>query len=150
MSIIFITGLSGCGKSTTIQSLRSKGFLAIDLDEGYTIKDHQEIIIDEKKLNNLIHSHQDKTLFISACYSNQGKFYPFFKHVVLLEAPLDVMNVRIQERSSNAYGKLAHEWSEIIDSYDNVLPLLRQGSTYSMNTSLNDIEDVCAQLIRLI
>lgn len=60
------------------------------------------------------------------------------------------MSMRIQERSSNSYGKLAHEWSEIKESYDEVFSLLKQGATYSINTSLTDIEDVCAQLIRLI
>jgi dephospho-CoA kinase len=149
MAIIFITGLSGCGKSATIQSLISKGFFAVDLDEGYTMKVHQETIIDEKKLDKLIRDHQDKNLFISACYSNQGKFYPFFKHVVLLEAPLDVMKERIQTRDSNPYGKLEHEWSEIKESHQDILPLLKQGANFVINTCLSDIDEVCAKLIKL-
>jgi dephospho-CoA kinase len=152
MAIIFITGLSGCGKSTTIMSLKAKGYHAYDLDEGYTDKNiDNETVIDEKKFYDLILKHIDNDLFVSACYSNQGKFYEYFDDVVLLHAPLSVMEERIRNRVSNNYGKQEEEWIEIKRSYDEVLPLLRNGATMILNTSelsVDDIETLCLSLIK--
>jgi dephospho-CoA kinase len=149
MSIIFITGLSGCGKSTTIQSLQSRGFHAVDLDDGYTLNHNNEVIIDETKFDQLIRDHQGKTLFVSACYANQGTFYPFFQHVVLLEAPLHVMKERVLSRDTNPYGKLQHEWADIEESYQEILPLLKQGASMVLNTHESDLDAICAKLINL-
>lgn len=143
MSIIFITGLSGCGKSTTIAHLKAKGYVAFDLDEGYTItNEHQETLIDAAKVEALLVKHQNKDLFLSACYANQGEFYKYFDHVVLLEAPLELMKDRITHRTSNPYGKSDTEWLEIEQSYVDILPLLQQGADNILNTKELGVDEI--------
>ncbi len=151
MAIIFITGLSGSGKSTTIKSLKSKGYHAFDLDYGFTQKKiDNETIIDEKKLEALLLNFKNEDLFLSACYSNQGDFYHLFKHVVLLDAPLSIMKERIENRTSNHYGKQPNEWIEVQQSYDEVLPLLRIGADKTLNTLVLSVDEVANQCIMLL
>jgi len=119
MAIIFITGLSGVGKSTVLEQLGREGYHVVDTDYNYVraIKNGAttERVWDEEKIINLIKRSKQSHLFISGCYSNQSKFYRHFKHVVLLKAELDVMLERVTKRTTNSYGKSAEEMAEIIE-----------------------------------
>lgn len=154
MAIIFITGLSGVGNSSALEQLEKEGFNVVDTDYGYvkTIKngDMEERVWDEEKITHLIEQYKDSHLFISGCYGNQGKFYKCFDHVVLLKADLSVMLDRINKRTSNNYGKSPEERAEVIDSYENVLPLLEKSSDIIIDTTSTGIEEVCRQLKALL
>jgi broad-specificity NMP kinase len=151
MSIIFLTGLSGTGKTSTIKNLKQKGFMAYDLDDGYTIlnEDH-EMVIDEAKLHFMISKSEGEDVFLSACYSNQGKFYQDFKHVVLLKASLSEMKKRILSRTENHYGKSDEEWVKIETEYHEVLPLLHHGATHIIDTNEISIENIALECINLL
>jgi deoxyadenosine/deoxycytidine kinase len=151
MSIVYITGLSGTGKSSTINSIRSKGYLAFDIDEGYTIDSSLEgTIIDEYKLENLIKKYQNQDVFISGCYENQGKFYPNFDLVILFDCKLEEMNKRILNRTSNQYGKSIKDWHKIELEYQDVLPLLKRGADFILNTQEITIEQASSFCIQKI
>lgn len=79
MAIIFLTGLSGVGKTSVLKQLGKEGYNIIDTDYGYTETIGEglnaETVWDEVKINHLIREHSQSHLFISGCYSNQGKFY---------------------------------------------------------------------------
>lgn len=152
MTIVFITGLSGVGKSSALRQLKKQGYHTVDTDDGYLQKINKtgEFVWDEEKMLNLIDSNKDAHLFIAGCYSNQGKFYKYFDHIVLLKTELKVMLDRINTRTSNQYGKSSKERSEVINSYENVLPLLKKGSDYIINTTHQSIDEVCEQLIKLL
>ena len=49
------------------------------------------------------------TLLVSECVSHQRQFYDRFEAVVLLSAPLDVIEARIRSRTTKEYGKRAAE-----------------------------------------
>lgn len=146
MEIIFVTGLSGVGKSTVLRALGKEGYKVVDTDEGYTMVQKnggiEERVLDEEKITRLIMNCKHD-LILSGCYSNQVKFYEQFKHVVLLKADLDVMLTRINDRTSNHYGKRPDERSEVINSYEHVLPLLETSSDIIIDTTHTSVKEVC-------
>lgn len=154
MTIIYITGLSGVGKSRVLEHLALEGYNVIDTDYGYTKKvfngSYEESVLDEAKILNLIEINKESNLFISGCYSNQGQFYQYFDHVVLLTAELDVMLERIKMRTNNPYGKSIEERAEVIDSHEHVLPLLKRRASRIIDTTNTEVEYVCDRLKELL
>jgi len=154
MTIIFVTGLSGVGTSSALQLLEQEGYTTIDTDYGYVkVIDNGETlerVWNEEKISRVLEEHKHSHLFISGCYSNQGKFYQHFDHVVLLKADLNEMLARIEKRTSNNYGKSPQERAEVIESYYEVLPLLEKRSDVIIDTTHTSIEAVCRQLKELL
>lgn len=154
MAIIFITGLSGVGKTSVLNFLAEEGYSVVDTDVGYTAvieTDYGTVVgLDEGKIKQLIADHQGKELFISGCYANQGKFYDSFDHVVLLTADLDVSFERIQQRTSHDYGKSPADKAEILDNHTHILPLLKKGSDLIIDTTDLTIKQVSTQLKTLL
>jgi broad-specificity NMP kinase len=154
MPIIFVTGLSGVGKSSALELLGKQGYNVVDTDYGY-IKEIKNGMIEERiwnedKITKILENYKQTHLFISGCYSNQGKFYKHFNYVVLLKAELNVMLDRIGSRSPNSYGKAPEERAEVIDSYENVLPLLEKSSDIIINTTYIGVDEVCRKLKELL
>jgi broad-specificity NMP kinase len=150
MAIMFITGLSGVGKSSVLEYLSIKGYPVVDTDYGFTKLDEDEIKWDEDKIIQLITQYKNKPLILSGCYSNQGKFYSYFDSIILLTAELDVMLERVEKRKTNPYGKNTADRNEIIESYEIILPLLKKRATVMIDTTVTSIEEVCEQLIKLL
>jgi broad-specificity NMP kinase len=154
MAIIFVTGLSGVGTSSALEQLEKEGYNVVDTDYGYIkiVKngEKEERVWDEEKIYHLIEKYKKSHLFISGCYSNQGKFYKYFDYVVLLKADLTIMMERINNRTSHNYGKSSEERAEVIDSYENVLPLLEKSSDIIIDTKQNGIDEVCRRLKKLL
>lgn len=154
MAIIFITGMSGVGKTSVLEHLALEDYHVVETDAGYTdvieTDEGTEIGLDEAKIQKLIDEHQDKNLFISGCYANQGKFYQYFDQIVLLTADLDVMFERIDQRTTHNYGKNQAERDEILANHAYVLPLLRKGSDLVIDTTTLSIQQVAEQLIVLV
>src|SRR5690554_890183 len=105
MTTLFITGLSGVGKSSTLREMETRGYHTVDLDFDYMKIVNGERLIDEMMLQNLIDFHDNDKLIIAGTESNQGKFYDQFEAVILLTADLEVMLDRIEKRTNNPYGK---------------------------------------------
>ncbi len=154
MAVIFVTGLSGVGTSSALEKLEKQGYNVVDTDYDYIKKIKnggiEERVWDEEKITRLLEEYKKSNLFISGCYSNQGKFYKHFDYVVLLKAKLNVMLDRINKRTSHNYGKSTKERAEIIDSYENVLPLLEKSSDIIIDTSHIGIDVVCRLLKELL
>ncbi|MGP4108199.1 AAA family ATPase [Virgibacillus sp. L01] len=154
MTLVFITGLSGVGKSYTLERLEEQGYKTVDTDYGYitNIKDGdtEETVLNEEKMTRLINDNKQSHLFIAGCYSNQSKFYKHFDYVVLLTAEYDEMIKRIDERTTNLYGKRLEEKEEIINSFNNVLPLLKSSSDKIIETTKIDVDIICGKLISLL
>jgi RNase adaptor protein for sRNA GlmZ degradation len=154
MKRILITGMSGTGKSSAIEELNRRGYLAIDLDsdewcEWKTADATPERLWREDKVQALLGKEFSAPLFVSGCESNQGKFYPQFDYVVLLSAPLEALLGRVAKRTNNPYGKSAAERDEIIQNTQVIEPLLRSGCDFEIDTAQLDVQQVADKLIRL-
>lgn len=154
MTRVFITGLSGVGKTATLEYLAQKGYSTLDTDYGYTKEingsEGVEIILNEEKIHEFLAASTDKDLFLSGCYANQGALYPHFDEIVLLTAELPVMLDRIERRSTSNYGKVARERQEVLDSYEEILPLLKPRANLIIDTTNQDIATVGNELLSLI
>jgi len=154
MTVVFVTGLSGVGTSSVLEELEKQGYNVVDTDYGYVKKirngEVEERVWNEEKIAHLLERYKHSHLFISGCYSNQGKFYSNFDYVVLLKADLNVMLDRINSRTSHDYGKCPEEREEVIDSYNNVLPLLEKSSDIIIDTTHNGVDVVTKLLNKLL
>src|ERR1700727_3412120 len=105
-----VTGMSGTGKASALESLRLLGFRAVDTDEDdWTEWSDTEggYVWREERIAELLGCDTGPSLYVSGPVSNQGRFYERFDAVVLLSAPADVVPVRIDANSANPYGHTA-------------------------------------------
>lgn len=132
MARVLITGMSGAGKTTVLDELRRRGYLTVDTDDdGWELPDGNW---DEPRMTRLLAAHPD--LIVSGTVSNQGQFYDFFEHVVLLSAPLVVLLDRVRRRTINPYGKTSGQRAEIRRYLEEVEPLLRRSSSLELDGQL--------------
>lgn len=89
----------------------------------------------EDRMNELLRSNDDRTLFVQGCVRNQVKFYDIFHAVVLLSAPTEVILDRIAYRMTNNFGKTIEERELILLDLGTVEPLLRQSCTHELDAS---------------
>jgi hypothetical protein len=77
-------------------------------------------------MDALLAQHLTGWLFVAGCASNQGSFYDRFDAVVLFSMPREVLLQRTTTRSTNPFGKRAHEQQRTLADLEPVEPLLRQ------------------------
>lgn len=143
MAVIFITGMSGTGKSTALAGLGRLGHRVVDTDVGGWTEDiarpdssGTERLWREDRIDALITDHERSgaPLFLAGTVPNQVRFYPRFTEIVLLSAPLDVMLGRVAARTTNPFGKTAGERERIAADTAEVEPLLRTAATIEIDT----------------
>lgn len=151
MTRILITGMSGTGKSSVIENLRNRGYLAIDTDEDDWCVPGADgaLIWNESRITALLDDERSIPLFVQGTVENQGAFYDRFDHVVLLSAPLDVILQRVASRTNNPYGKTPRERAEIRVYHEVVEPMLRRGCTMELDSGTMSIEQMTDVLVDL-
>ena len=132
--------MSGTGKSSVIEELRSRGFAAIDTDyddwcEPVILNGDSECVWREDRMRELLTEPLTSPLFVSGCRSNQKRFYAYFDIKVLFSAPLEMVLERVAKRSSNPYGKSEAERAEICRNYEEVQPLLQNCADFEVDSS---------------
>lgn len=157
VSKVLVTGMSGTGKSSALQSLASRGYRVVDTDDpGWRWYRplpappdavHQgEWLWDEDRMSALLGEADSRSLFVQGCVRNQSLFADRFDAVVLLTAPLDVALERVAHRTTNPYGKSPVERAMIEADFVEVEPLLRAGCTHELDAT-RPLDDVVADLI---
>lgn len=165
MKNILITGMSGTGKSTLINHLRSNGYQAADLDDApYSIwadaepdpdyPDNEvapgkDWVWDETRVAALLSDHADQLLFVGGCASNMMKFYSYFDHIILLTAPDEIMVQRLQTRTGNPYGQQPEELSRVLRLKAEVELLLRSVADLEINTNTSPAAVIALILLHI-
>jgi dephospho-CoA kinase len=155
MGTVLVTGMSGTGKSTALTELGRRGFRVVDTDSPAWSEwvpgagsAEGEWLWREDRIAQLLRSEDGHTLYVSGCMSNQGKFYDRFDAIVLLSAPVEVIVDRIENRTTNDYGKSPGERELILSHLGSVEPLLRATCTHEIDAS-RPLDDVVAALIAI-
>lgn len=97
-------------------------------------------------MSALLAADGERTLYVSGCVANQGRFYDRFDAVVLLSAPADVILERIETRTTNGYGKDPGERALILADLDSIEPRLRATCTHEIDAT-GPVDDVVEALI---
>jgi shikimate kinase len=158
MAVIFVTGMSGTGKTTALKQLEQRGYKVVDTDVGKWIEDVPlpdgagvEPQWREDRIDALITEHEisGEPLFIAGTVWNQGRFYPRFDEIVLFSAPLKIMLERIATRDTNPFGKTVDQRAQIVADTAEVEPLLRSSATVEIDTR-KPLVEVVDQLAALV
>ncbi len=130
---IYITGVSGTGKTAIAETLKAKGIYAISMDEepglcSWRHKATGREVTDEVPLNReLIDAHDwvcdtellkkllavgKDAVVVLGFAANQDEFLGLFDKILLLQCKPETFLKRIQERKDNDFGKDkgAQEW----------------------------------------
>ena len=147
--------MSGTGKSSALGELGRLGHRVVDTDstewsEWVQAADggEGEWLWREDRMAALLADDHERTLFVSGCMSNQGRFYDRFDAVVLLSAPAEVILDRVHVRTSNDYGKKPGERERILRDLRAVEPLLRATCTHELDAG-RPLADVVADLVAI-
>jgi shikimate kinase len=117
MSRIFVTGMSGTGKSSALAELGRLGYRVVDTDDpGWreyreNVESSDELhcgewLLVEERMTTLLDSDDGRSLFVGGCSMNQSRFYERFDAIVLLSAPAEVILDRVAHRTTNYYGRI--------------------------------------------
>jgi shikimate kinase len=140
---VLVCGMSGTGKSTVGAELVARGHRAVDVDHGYVVPtaDGRQLW-DEPRIEALLHEPADP-IFVLGCEENAVRFFSRFDAIVLLSAPLEVLEHRLATRDTNRFGKDPAELQRIRDDVREVEPLLRRVATHEIHTTrpLRDVVD---------
>jgi dephospho-CoA kinase len=143
MTRVLLTGMSGTGKSTALAELARRGHQVVDADlPAWSIEvgspdgSGTEQLWRQDAMDALLAQPIAGWLFVGGCASNQGSFYDRFDAVVLLSVPREVLLQRIATRTTNSFGKDAHERQRILADLEAVEPILRATSTIEIVTTI--------------
>ena len=133
MSLVYITGISGAGKSTVRDELKRRGFVAYGTDEdslaafynnttGESVgnqvaaevrtvawrKEHTWKI-PRQLIEKIAGEAKDKPIFLCGVAANDNEFWDLFSHVIALMIDEETLRQRLNERPDNSFGKLDNE-----------------------------------------
>ncbi len=127
---VYVTGLSGTGKSSVAKAFAAKGIPTVDIDmmglchwENIYTKERVDWepgssqewhlshawMCDVDRLKELVS--QNENVVVVGCASNQGEHLGLFDKVFVLHAEPETMLARIHARTDNPFGKdPAEQW----------------------------------------
>lgn len=138
---IYITGISGSGKSAIAKELKNRGIFAFDIEQADGLcswvdkKTHQRVsdyiptrdwleahdwICDEEKLKEHINTAKD-TIIVTGIATNQDDYLKLFDKIFLLQCKektfLNRLETRHTKPGENGFGKLAAEREYALKGY---------------------------------
>jgi len=146
---VLLTGVSGTGKSSLVEELRRRSYLAFDADDdGFTHPLPDGTWAWRLNLvSALFDDHDQRLLFFSGCSDEQTQFEFDFK--VLLNAPLQVILDRLRTRTTNTFGKSQIELDRVLADMEWVLPILRRSADLVVDTTMpvGEVADVVVDAV---
>ncbi len=162
MKKIYITGVSGTGKTTIANELEKQGYYTISIDEvpnlcswidqetgkndggKYTkltldFVDKHDWICDIDFLKNLLNKKID-LIFVLGMATNQDDFLHLFDKILLLECSPEIFVKRIEHRTDNDFGKDKEIQKQILGRYKPYAEKMLSKGAISVNTEKPIIE----------
>jgi hypothetical protein len=100
-----VEGLSGSGKSSVYEELIRRGYRAVSTDRAWKYNS----MWDQQKAVSELESPEPEVLFVCGSSGNRDRFLPYFTKIFNLRIDDDTMRRRLQERTSNDFGKQSEE-----------------------------------------
>jgi broad-specificity NMP kinase len=169
---IFVTGISGTGKTTVSNKLKDKGFSTVDLDDfpdlcsWVNIKtgkkaeasnrgnvdndfiDNHEYKCDTEKLVQMMDKN-DEDILVFGSVGDNSTLIDLFDKVILLQCSPKNVVARLQSRDTNEFGKDPKvqnrmlSWKKVFDGI-----MIKSGAV-SINAD-NNIDDIVNEIVDII
>lgn len=168
MNKIFITGISGTGKTTVSEELQKRGFHAISIDEvkglcswrnretgerttgqvelNKEFTDTHKWICDIDQLKELMGAGSE-IVFVLGMASNRDELASLFNKVLLLQCKPETFLHRLDTRTNNSFGKDPSIQNHILEWYEAFENGLLKDGAISINTDrpVNEVVDEVIQ-----
>lgn len=169
MKKIYITGVSGTGKTTLVTEFNKRGIFAIDIDStdglcnwrnkitkektglgvGKEWLDAHEWFCDEDKLKDLVDNSNQEIVIVCGMPMNQDDFLDFFDKIFVLQCNEETFLNRINTRTDNDFGKEEAEREFMLGLYQDFEQDLINSGAISINTE-RPIETVADDILSKI
>jgi adenylate kinase family enzyme len=172
MSLYFITGISGSGKSALANALKAGGYEAYDTDDdgfarwhnkktGYIhpkssvkkedrtedfLKDHSWIV-PRSEVEELEERAKSKNIFLCGVASNEDEIRDLFKEVFELVIDEETLKNRLLTRTNNDWGKQPHEFQQTLERQQKAEILYRKFNPTLIDAT-QPVETVIANIIK--
>ena len=167
---IFVTGISGTGKSTTAKKLEERGYKTIDIDhvpnlcawvdnntgekahisntDGPDNKfmDENDYVCDTQKLSELVP--EGETVFVFGAVGDNSDLLHMFDKAILFQCNPETMTDRLTNRDTNDFGKNPEvqerilKWRLVFDDL-----MLKEGAI-PVNTD-KPVDEVVEEVIKI-
>lgn len=136
MGLVFITGVSGTGKSAVRHALLARGWDAYDTDEGGMTRwcdrtsglpvegpergsspdwiERHDWNISRPRVEELAEHAADRTVFLCGSPTNDQEVWDLFSEVICLVIDDETLRTRLARRTSNDFGKAPHELEAVL------------------------------------
>jgi dephospho-CoA kinase len=138
MPLIYVTGLSGSGKSSIRRALQARGYTAYDIDEDgfkawyHRQSGHKAAIqpdwkdvdrnlkqiywkkFERSKVEALAVRAQRETIFLCGTSPNDNEVWDLFDRVIHLSVSSETLRHRLAERTGNDYGKHPDDLKDLL------------------------------------
>jgi shikimate kinase len=145
---VLLTGVSGAGKSSLVNELRRRGYLAYDADDDRFTEPGPDGTWGWRQglVRSLFDRHDNRLLYFAGCSEEQAQFEFDFK--VLLTAPVEVLLERLRTRTTNTFGKSQTDQARVLADMEWVLPLLTSSADLIVDTTpVSAVADVVVDAI---
>jgi adenylate kinase family enzyme len=140
MSLFYIKGTPGAGKSAICLELLEHGYEAIDADGSdiggpYNNATNQRVVYPKsapspewfnehswrlipEQIEALSTRAKNKTIFLCGTADNEDEVWHLFDRVIFLNVDRETIRKRIAGRTENTYGQTPHELKLIMEKFD--------------------------------
>ena len=169
MKKIYITGVSGTGKTTIAQELERRGYYAISIDETdglcswinqetgrndggkdaemtIAFVDTHDWVCDTSYLTRLLEKDRD-IAFVLGMATNQSEFLSVFDKIFVLQCAPETFLKRIEDRTDNNFGKDKKVQEQIIARSKTYEQEMSSKGAVPINTD-RSVDDVVDDVLR--
>ncbi len=173
MKKIFITGISGTGKTTIAEELKKRGYHAISIDEtaglcSWRNRKTNEKFVGDAILNKeftdthkwicdieLLKEHMgtdSKTVFVLGMASNREEIADLFDKVLLLQCKPETFLRRLNTRTNNSHGRDESIQNHMLEWYEAFESKMLKNGAVSINTDrpINEVVDEVIKQAELV
>lgn len=169
MSLIYVTGVAGTGKTTVRNEILRRGYKAYDADEdrisacvdesgaAAPMPDNPQDLLSHcpdgyqyqfvpSRIEGLIDKSKNKTIFLCGAAANDNDYLDSFSKVFALQLSEEALKERIQNRSSNDYGKNLRQLRSILEWHRTAEADYRDIGAILIDASQN-VDDVVDEIL---